>query len=583
MNKLKTDWFDKIDRACPLSEYPRPQFKREKWLCLNGEYDYAITGSEKETPQNFDGKITVPFSVESELSGVGKPLLATQRLWYRKKFTLNDDFKDKKTILHFEAVDWQCSVWINSVSVGTHTGGYVPFDFDITEALKDGENELLVKVYDPTDKGHQQRGKQVLKTKGFWYTATSGIWQTVWLEPVSFSSIERIKLIPNIDEGFIHIKTDCPDGAALTATVFDGQKPIFENKITHDEKIPIPNAKLWSPENPFLYTLKLKLECNGETDEIESYFGMRKFSIIKDSKGIPRLGLNNKPYFQRGLLDQGYWPESQLTPPCDEAMIFDIEKMKELGFNMLRKHIKTEPRRWYYHCDRLGMLVWQDMISGGQYIGNLLAGILPNFNIHVKDNKYKCFKRGKPEWREEFRNELFSMIDNLYNSVSICCWVPFNEGWGQFDAKEIALKIKEVDPTRFVDHASGWHDQKGPDFKSIHKYILPVHAPTKFRTRNRPFVLSEYGGYSRKLKGHVWNYARSFGYIMLPNAKSLSKAYEILHKTQIIPLIKKGLCATVYTQVSDVEFEVNGIYSYDRKILKLDKNTVIEINQKLSY
>ena len=271
------------------------------------------------------------------------------------------------------------------------------------------------------------------------------------------------------------------------------------------------------------------------------------------------------------------------TAPSDEALIFDIQTAKDMGFNMLRKHIKVEPLRWYYHCDRLGMLVWQDMISGGQYIGNVLAGVLPNINIHVKDSKYKSFKRDKPEWRQEFKDELFGMIDNLYNCVSICCWVPFNEGWGQFDAKEIGTAIKNYDPSRFVDHASGWHDQGGPEFKSIHKYILPVHAPTARRTAGRPIVLSEYGGYSWNIVEHAWNPKRSFGYIMFKNSEKLSAAYKRLHESQVIPLINKGLCATVYTQVSDVEFEVNGIYSYDRKILKLDADTVRAVNAKLTY
>ncbi len=585
MSEIKTIWFDGIDKSCPLPEYPRPQLQREKWLCLNGEYDYAITAENASCPESFDGKIIVPFSVESAASGVQRKLLPTQRLWYRRKFSLTEDFSGKRTLLHFGAVDWQCTVWVNGKLMGEHTGGYNPFSFDITDALTDGENELVVKVYDPTDAGHQQRGKQVLETKGFWYTATSGIWQTVWLEPVNYCRIESIKLVPDIDKGVINIKTKhtCECGGKLFAKVLDGEKAVFDGEITADAAIPVPDAKLWSPESPFLYDLKLTLDCDGEKDEISSYFGMRKYSIIKDSEGCPRLALNNKPYFQRGLLDQGYWPESQLTPPCDEAMIFDIEKMKELGFNMLRKHIKTEPLRWYYHCDRLGMLVWQDMISGGQYIGNILAGVFPNLSIHVKDNMYKAFKRGKPEWREEFRQELWGMIDSLYNCVSICCWVPFNEGWGQFDAKEIGTKIKELDPSRFVDHASGWHDQKGPDFKSMHRYIVPVTGPTRFTKNGRPYVLSEYGGYSWNIKGHVWNEKRSFGYIMFPNSKKLSAAYKHLHDVQIVRLIKKGLCATVYTQVSDVEFEVNGIYSYDRKVLKVDKNTVIEVNKKLTY
>ena len=585
MSEIKTRWFDTIDRSCPLSEYPRPQLERKSWICLNGEYDYAITDAVSDKPEIFDGKITVPFSVESAASGVKKPLSPEQRLWYKRNFSLNEDFAGKRAILHFEAVDWQCSVWVNGVLLGEHTGGYNPFSFDITDVVTDDENELVVKVYDPTDAGHQQRGKQVNKTHGFWYTATSGIWQTVWLEPVNYCRIESIKLVPDIDAGKISLKVNhtCNCGAKIFAKILDGKTVVFDGEIAAETDIEIPDAKLWSPENPFLYDLYLTLDCNGEKDEIKSYFGMRKFSIMNDDKGVPRLALNNKPYFQRGLLDQGYWPESQLTPPSDEAMIFDIKKMRELGFNMLRKHIKTEPRRWYYHCDRLGMLVWQDMVSGGQYIGNTLAGTLPNLSIHVKDNMYKAFKRGEPEWREEFRQELWGMIDNLFNCVSICCWVPFNEGWGQFDAKEIALKVKEIDPSRFVDHASGWHDQGGPDFKSMHRYIVPVTPPFNFTRKGRPYVLSEYGGYSWNIKGHVWNAARSFGYIMFKNSKTLTAAYKSLHEKQIVPLIKRGLCATVYTQVSDVEFEVNGIYSYDREVLKIDKNTVIEVNKKLTY
>lgn len=585
MSNIRTPWFDKVDRHLPLAEYPRPQFERKDWICLNGEYDYAVTGDTADAPKKYDGKILVPFSVESELSGVGKALLPDQRLWYRRKFTVGKEFSGKEALLHFGAVDWQCSVWVNGKLVGEHTGGYNPFTFNITDVITEGENELVVKVFDPTDAGHQQRGKQILVTKGFWYTATSGIWQTVWLEPVNRCRIDSLRLVPDIDEGVIriNIKRTCKCGGKLYAKVLEGDKVVFDSEIADKAAIPVPDARLWSPEDPFLYTLLLTLDCNGEKDEVSSYFGMRKFSIVKDSAGIPRLGLNNKPYFQRGLLDQGYWPESQLTPPTDEAMIFDIEKMKELGYNMLRKHIKEEPLRWYYHCDRLGMLVWQDMISGGQYIGNVLAGVLPNINIHVKDSKYKSFKRDKPEWRQEFKDELFGMIDNLYNCVSICCWVPFNEGWGQFDAKEIGTAIKNYDPSRFVDHASGWHDQGGPEFKSIHKYILPVHAPTARRTAGRPIVLSEYGGYSWNIVEHAWNPKRSFGYIMFKNSEKLSAAYRRLHESQVIPLINKGLCATVYTQVSDVEFEVNGIYSYDRKILKLDADTVRAVNAKLTY
>lgn len=585
MNCIKTRWFDKVDRNLPLSEYPRPQLVRKDWLCLNGIYEYAVTGRYDTRPEKFDGEILVPFSIESALSGVGKSIDENNLLWYRRKFTLNESFEGKRTLLHFDAVDWQCRVWINGKIAGDHTGGYNPFAFDITDLLVDGENELVVRVFDPTDAGHQQRGKQIQKPVGFWYTATSGIWQTVWLEPVNECRIEKIRFTPDIDKSTVSVEVThtCKCGGKLYAQVLDGENVIFDGEISAEDKISIPDAKLWSPESPFLYDFKLTLDCDGEKDEVSSYFGMRKYSIVKDADGQPRLALNNKPYFQRGLLDQGYWPESQLTPPTDEAMIFDIEEMKKLGYNMLRKHIKLEPMRWYYHCDRLGMLVWQDMISGGQFIGQVLAGVLPNMSIHVKDNMYKAFKRDKPEWREEFRSELWEMIDNLYNCVSICCWVPFNEGWGQFDAKEIALKVKELDPTRFVDHASGWHDQGGPDFKSMHRYIVPVTPPFSFTKKGRPYVLSEYGGYSWNIKDHVWNAKRSFGYIMYNSKESLTKAYVNLHEKQIIPLIKKGLCATVYTQVSDVEFEVNGIYSYDREILKLDKDAIININKKLTY
>ncbi len=581
MNGLKTRWFDKVDRECPLNDYPRPQFERKNWMCLNGSYDYAITPAGSETPSKYDGKILVPFSVESEMSGVGRVLTSDNLLWYRRTFRLDSSFEGKRAILNFCSVDWQCTVYINGKAAGSHTGGYNPFSFDITDLLNGGDNELIVRVYDPTDDGHQQRGKQKLKPVGFWYTATSGIWQTVWIEPVSENRIDSVRLLPDIDKGVINIDADIIGSGTLKASIFEGDKEIFSGEIGSKCSVPVPDARLWSPEDPFLYTVKFNL--NDGEDEVSSYFGMRKFSIMKDEKGIPRLALNNKPYFQRGLLDQGYWPESQLTAPTDEAMIFDIEEMKRLGYNMLRKHIKEEPLRWYYHCDRLGMLVWQDMISGGKPLNPIYAGALPNINVHVKDNQYKVFHRDLPEWREEFKAELKGLLDNLYNCVSICCWVPFNEGWGQFDALEVGKWVKSYDPSRFVDHASGWHDQHGPDFKSVHKYIFPVRMPTKRRLEGRPYVLSEYGGYSWKIKGHVWNFAKSFGYIQYKDTTSLTEAFRKLHFNQIVPLVGRGLCATVYTQVSDVEFEVNGIYTYDREILKSSEDTIKEVNAALKY
>lgn len=582
MSDIKTVWFDTVDRSCPLNDYPRPQLRRGFWQCLNGEYEYAITGEKAKDMGEKDGVITVPFAVECALSGVERTVSHNQRLWYRRVFTLDSELENKNIILHFGAVDWQCRVFVNNVQAGSHTGGYDAFSFDITKYIKDGENELKVCVYDPTDDGWQQRGKQTKESHGIWYTSTSGIWQTVWLEGVDSAYIKGVKLLPDIDCSRIYIKTHASvSGARLSAEVSFRGEAVVQKDISEDDYIEIPSQKLWSPESPALYDIKLALEKDGRvTDTVYSYFGMRKFSIDKDKMGIPRLFLNNAPYFQNGLLDQGYWCDGAMTAPTDEAMIYDIQKMKDLGFNMLRKHIKVEPSRWYYHCDRLGMLVWQDMVSGGEYIGNLLAGVLPNLNIKVKDNRYKAFSRENPKWREDFRKELFRILELLYNHTSICCWVPFNEGWGQFDAKEIGDSVKEFDPSRFVDHASGWYDQGGADFKSMHKYILPVYMP---KTNGRPFVLSEYGGYSHIYDGNVRNKKKSFGYIMFKSKETLTAAYKRLLEKQVIPLIPKGLSAAVYTQVSDVEFEVNGMLTYDRKIVKMDEAAVCSVNAKMKY
>ncbi|MBQ8028977.1 MAG: glycoside hydrolase family 2 [Clostridia bacterium] len=584
---LTTRWAKEAMCNNPLPEYPRPQMVRDNWVNLNGMYEYAVTDENTQWCEKFDGEIRVPFAIESCLSGVCKRISKNDRLWYRKSFSLPESFKGKRTILHFGAVDWECKIYINKTLVGSHVGGYCPFSFDITDSLVEGENELVVWVYDPTDEAWQNRGKQASYSHGFWYTSTSGIWQTVWMEAVSENYIKKYKLTPDIDKGVLAIETDVQGEGSLKIKVLDGENVVAEEAIDKKAEVSIPELKLWSPENPFLYDFVLTLE-NGETvDSVKGYFAMRKFSI-GEYEGYNRLFLNNEPYFQRGLLDQGYWSDGQLTPPTDEAMIYDIETMKRLGYNMLRKHIKVEPARWYYHCDRLGMIVWQDMVSGGQFLNNFYVGVLPNIytflspviDLTKKDNAYKTFSREKIEWRTQFEEELFEMIDALYNYPCIGCWVPFNEGWGQFDAKRIGDAVKAYDPTRFVDHASGWYDQKGCDFKSIHRYILPFVAP---KYDGRPIVISEYGGYSQILDGHVWNKAKSFGYQMYKSKESLTEAYRKLHEHQIIPAIKKGLSATVYTQVSDVEFEVNGILTYDREILKLDEEMLKDINSKLKY
>ena len=585
MSHIKTRWADKIDIEKPLAEYPRPQLVRNDWQCLNGKFDFTVTSKTEDIPRDFDSEIIVPFAPETYLSGIERTVEPDEYIWYRKKFILDDCFEGKRTLLHFEAVDWRCMVYVNEKPVGTHQGGYLPFSFDITEYLREGFNELIVRVFDPTETGWQDRGKQVRKSTGFWYTATSGIWQTVWLEPVAEKHIKNLKLTPDLDSSEIRIETEISYGEEtnLRAIIKEGDNIVFAGKIEKDKTVKLKNVRTWSPEDPFLYDIVIALCDEDEKilDVVSSYFGMRKFSIGYDDKAVPRLYLNNNPYFQTGLLDQGYWPDGGMTPPCDEAMIFDIREMKKLGFNMLRKHIKIEPRRWYYHCDRLGMIVWQDMVCGAKKIDMFFVGVLPNLFIRsVSDKHYKWFGVDNEECRTEHENSVYETIDHLYNCTSIGCWVPFNESWGQFDAKRIGETVKEYDPTRIVDHASGWHDQKGPELKSVHQYILPFIPP---RGDGRPLVLSEFGGYSRIIENHVWNRAKSFGYVMFKTKESLTKAYKRLFEKQIIPNIRRGLSATVYTQVSDVEFEVNGIYTYDRELLKIDADTIREINAKLKY
>lgn len=581
MGFMKTRWTDLLDRHHPLPEYPRPQMERADWISMNGVYEYAITSKDCNWPEQFDGKIIVPYAIECMLSGVQKALLPEQKLWYRKTFTLPANMQGKNILLNFGAVDWECQVYINRKLAGGHTGGYTAFSMDITNLLADGENELVVEVTDPTDSGHQQLGKQRLNPHDLWYTATSGIWQSVWLEAVDACHITHLRMVPDIDRKLLKIKTCATfENCNVRVTVYDGDETVSVNTISTDDEIPFEHIKLWSPENPFLYDLKIELLKDGiVVDTTKSYVGMRKFSIGKDEKGIPRFFLNNKPYFQKGLLDQGYWSDGGMTPPTDEALIYDIATMKRLGFNMLRKHIKVELGRWYYHCDRLGMLVWQDMVSGGEFAGMFLNNYLPNMGFRIKDNHYKLFKRTESEWREEFERELMEMMNQLFNHPSICCWVPFNEGWGQFDSVRITQVIKDFDPTRPVDHASGWHDQKAGDFISIHRYKSRVKLP---KMGDRVFALSEYGGYSQIDHGHVWDDSKSFGYMRYDTKEALTAAYKDLHEQQIIPLIEKGLSATVYTQLSDVENEVNGLITYDREHIKVEEDVLIAINQKLT-
>lgn len=566
---MKTVWGDKLDRNHVLEEYPRPQMKRDSYLNLNGVWDYAITETEAP-PEKYDGEILVPFSPESELSGVLRTLLPSQTLWYRKTLRIPYGFNRGRVLLHFGAVDQLATVFINGTELGAHTGGYTPFSIDVSSEIRD-ENTVVVKVRDFSDSSYFSRGKQKTDRGGIWYTAQSGIWQTVWLESVPTEYVAGIKITPLFDEGEVEL-TVVSEGMHRCCAMTDGiETDFFSNEPA---RLKIPDFIAWSPENPYLYPLNITME----NDCVESYFGMRKFSVECDEKGVKRLFLNNKPYFHTGLLDQGYFCDGLYTAPSDAAMIFDIQNAKDMGFNMLRKHIKIEPLRFYYHCDRLGMLVWQDMVNGGgEYKFLTIASPLVT-GIHFKDSRYKLFSREDKEGREQYGRELDETVRHLYNVVSLAMWVPFNEGWGQFDAEEAVKRILSLDNTRAIDHASGWHDQKIGEIKSLHVYFKPYRF--KRDKQNRAVVLSEFGGYNFRAEGHCFN-DRDFGYKRAKTQKELLAAYENLYYNEILPAKEKGLCATVYTQLTDVEDELNGLISYDRRLVKLPVENVRKINDKL--
>lgn len=580
---LMTRWAKKVDPKRVLQEYPRPQMVRGEWINLNGLWDYSIKPLTEEVTK-YDGKILVPFPIESALSGVKKPLQPDERLWYRREFQIPSKWKGQRLLLHFGAVDWKAEVWINGYSVGKHTGGYYPFIFDISEYIVDGDNEIVASVWDPTDTYGQERGKQTLKPGGIFYTPVSGIWQTVWIEPVPIDYIKGIKMTPDIDSEELSIGIETvgeKKDLEFEAIVYEDGNEITSGKGKSGDniKLKIINQRLWSPESPFLYDITIRLiQNNSVIDEINSYFGMRKFSVERDNEGIKRLFLNNKPLFQNGVLDQGYWPDGLYTAPTDEALSFDVEMTKKLGFNMTRKHIKVEPARWYYHCDRLGLIVWQDMISGGGGLNALHHLILPTLarRFNSKDNKYKVTGRGEKSNRDNYKKELKEMIDTLYNVPSIGMWVPFNEAWGQFDAAEIAEWVMEYDPTRCVDHASGWYDQGIGEIKSVHIYFRKLRMPKG--VNDRTVVISEYGGYSLLEKGHVWNEDKEFGYKRFKASNELQAAYESLINNQLKPLVQKGVSAAVYTQLTDVETEINGLITYDREIVKMDMCVLRDLN-----
>lgn len=573
--KLSTKWGEMLNPDHVLTEYPRPQFRRENWICLNGLWKYAFT-KKPVRPERPEGNILVPFSPESRASGVERRLEPGHYLWYFRSVELKEIPEHKRLILHMGAVDQRCTVWWNGNAVGRHQNGYLAFSFDVTDYLRTGKNTITVRVQDDSDTSCYSCGKQTLNPKGMFYTAQSGIWQTVWMEWVPENRIEALKITPLFDERSVRLEITLTRPERMEIRLFwEGDTfSHYVNKRDFDEKtgqyvrdFPLPGFRAWSPEDPFLYDLELLTE----DDVVRSYFAMRKFSVGVDEQKHPRLMLNNEPYFFNGVLDQGYWPESLYTAPDDQAMIFDIQKMKELGFNMIRKHIKIEPMRWYYHCDRLGMVVWQDMVNGGSkpnlFFVCYLPTIAPFLTNKISDKHYKLFARSSRTGRKLWEQECMEQIRQLYNCPCIGMWVPFNEGWGQFDARRISEKIRRVDPTRQIDHASGWFDQGGGDVRSEHNYFRKLRV----KKDRRPFVLSEYGGYTYAVKEHIYSNG-SYGYKTYRSRQAFSDAFWELQK-KIRGLEKKGLSGAVYTQVSDIEEEINGIYTYDRKICKIQEKT----------
>lgn len=571
--RISTQWSEQVNPDNVLPEYPRPIMERTEWKNLNGLWDYAIIEKGKHTPSVFDGKILVPFAVESSLSGVSKTVGAEKELVYRRAFDVPSSWKGKRVLLHFGAVDWKTDVWVNDVKVGSHTGGFTPFSFDITEALQGKNNTLMVKVWDPTDKGYQPRGKQVSRPEGIWYTPVTGIWQTVWLEPVSESYIQDLRITPDIDNSLLSLKALVKDATSkdlVEVKVFDGQQLVAQGKSINGECVQVAmpeNAKLWSPESPFLYTLKVSLKQNGKlVDEVSSYAAMRKYSSKRDANGIVRLELNNKPLFQFGPLDQGWWPDGLYTAPTDEALLYDIQKTKDFGFNMIRKHIKVESARWYTYCDKLGIIVWQDMPSGDRNPEWQNRKYFEGTEMKRSAESEACYRK---EWKE--------IMDALYSYPCIGTWIPFNEAWGQFKTPEIVEWTKQYDPTRLVNPASGGNHYTCGDMLDLHNYPAPE---LYLYDAQRATVLGEYGGIGWVVQGHIWEPDRNWGYIQFNSSKEVTDEY-VKYAEKLYDLIPRGFSAAVYTQTTDVEVEVNGLMTYDRKVIKLDEKRVREINRKL--
>lgn len=572
-DKIMTEWGENIDPNNVLPEYPRPQLVRGEWINLNGLWDYAIKPANEEMPEIFDGKILVPFAVESALSGVGKSVGVDDALWYSREFKLPKEWKNSRIRLNFGAVDWKAEVYVDDKFVGEHKGGYAPFAFDITDSLsKKKTHKLVVKVTDGTDSAFQPRGKQVANPNGIWYTAVTGIWQTVWMEPVNEVVVESYSAKADIEKSILNVRAiargakvgdDC-----LIELIENGE--VISSANGADVILNVENPKLWSPDSPHLYDLRITIFRNGEIlDQVMGYAAMREISVVVDKKGYKRMALNGEPLFQYGTLDQGWWPDGLYTAPTDEALKFDIEKTKEFGFNMIRKHVKVEPARWYWHCDRIGMLVWQDMPNihdnslgkwGRRHYDEGIDTPVPN---EWKDNYCR-------EWKEIIQtNEVFP---------SIVMWVPFNEAWGQFNTEEIVQYTKFLDDSRLVNYASGGNFVRcSGDVLDLHNYPNPAMY---LFDKDYVNVMGEYGGIGFPVEGHLWQTDKNWGYIQYKSADEVADTYEE-YANELIGFVKKGFSGAIYTQTTDVEGEVNGLMTYDRKVIKLDVDRIKAINSKV--
>ena len=556
----------------PLSEYPRPQFKRDSYICLNGYWEYAIRKEDK-IPSKFDGQILVPFSPEVSKSGVNKTVLPDDYLFYKLNIELPKEFIKDKVILHFCAVDQIAEVFVNDQFVMKHVGGFLPFEMDIKPYMEGNKATIIVRVQDTTNASYHSSGKQALKPEGIWYKPQSGIYMPVWLESVKTGYIESIKITPDIDEKVVKISFKSSNKSAK----LNLNNQIYEIEADKENIIPIENMELWSPENPYLYEFTI----SNDVDEVSSYFAMRKISLIKNEKGMKVIALNNKPYFMKGVLDQGYYQDGLLTPNSDEDYINDINLIKSLGFNVSRKHIKIESMRWYYHCDRLGLLVWQDFVNGCTKYDFWLNQVPLFVRYKISDHRYKKFFRENEEGRKETYQEFLDTIDLLYNCPCIVYWTIFNEAWGQFDAKEIYEQLKLVDPTRIYDHASGWHDQGSSDVKSMHIYKWKVRVPAKYKLKGRAYVCSECGAYILDKRLKEAKKKEGFIYLLFNNKEDFQKEYIRFISEEIKPAKKRGMSGFIYTQLSDVEEEMNGFITYDRKEVKVDIPVIREINESL--